>query len=94
MTIRLGVDGSSSTFERSRFTCTSKRLGVTHVVGAPHAVDERVTGEDAAGVVEEQLQQLELLQRQGHGLTPDHDLVTVGVEPHVAHLEHAVVVAR
>ena len=88
--MRLGVDGILLHLRAEPLDVDVQGLGVAHVVGAPHPVDERVAGEDAAGVVEQQLQQLELLQRQRHGLAPDHDLVAVGVEPDVAHLEHAV----
>jgi hypothetical protein len=64
-----------------------ERLGVADIVGAPHAIDERVPGEHATGVLQQQLEQLELLQRQRHGFAPDQHLVTLRVEDHVADLE-------
>ena len=65
-----------------------ERLGVADIVGAPDAVDERVAGEHAPGVVQQQLEQLELLERQLALLAPDRDLVALGIEAHVADLEH------
>src|SRR5438477_2343926 len=63
-------------------------LGVADVVRPPDPVDQRVTGEDSAGVGQEQLEQLELLERQGDVARAHHHLVTVGVEPHLTDLEH------
>ena len=69
-------------------------LGVADVVGAPDPVDQRVAGEHPSGVVQQELEQLELLERQLHQLAPDHDLVALGVERDVADREHVVAVAR
>jgi hypothetical protein len=41
-----------------------ERLGVADVVRAPHAVDQRVARQDAARVLEQDLEELELLQRE------------------------------
>ncbi len=65
-------------------------LGVAHVVGAPHPIDEGVASEHPTGVGQEQREQLELLEGQGHVGPPDPHLVALGVEVHVAHLDHAV----
>src|SRR5207344_1163716 len=61
-----------------------ERLGVAHVVGSPHSIDERVASEHATGVLEQQREELELLQWQAHPLPADRDFVVVGIEPHVA----------
>ncbi len=53
----------------------------------PHPVDQGLTGEDPPGVREQQLEQLELLQRQVDQLAPHQNLVTLGIEAHVAHDE-------
>ena len=63
-------------------------LGVAHVVRTPHPVDERVAGEDAACVLDQQHEQLELLATQVDLLAPDEDPVTIGIDPDTAHLEH------
>src|SRR5438270_7672567 len=67
-----------------------ERLGVTHVVGAPHLVEERLPGEDPSGVGHERFQQLELLARERHLLSPHRQLVAGHVETDVADLEHLV----
>ena len=69
-------------------------LGVAVVVRSPHAVDEHVAGQDPPGVREQQLEELELLQRQRHLLPVDPHLVTSGVEAHVTDLEHVTLVDR
>ena len=65
-----------------------ERLGVAEVVRAPDAVDEHVAGQHPAGVRQQQLEQLELLQRQRDELAADGHLVARGVEADVADLEH------
>ncbi len=87
VTIRAGFDGSGSTFARRRFTWTSRVLVSPDVVGAPHPVDQGLAGEDPAGVGQEELEQLELLERQLHALAADDHLVALGVERHVADAE-------
>ena len=42
-------------------------LGVADVVRAPHPVDQRLAGQHPPGVGEQELEQLELLQRQATG---------------------------
>ena len=61
-----------------------ERLGVADVVAAPHTVDQRLARQHPPGVGEQQVQQLELLQRQRHLCAVDGDAVLVGVEDHVA----------
>ena len=46
------------------------------------------------GVGEQQLEQLELLERERHPLAAHRDLVAGGVEAHVADLEHLAAAAR
>ena len=65
-------------------------LGVAVVVRAPHPVDEHVAREHPPGVGEQQLEQLELLERQRDALAAHRHLVTRGVETHVADLQHLV----
>src|SRR4051812_29018572 len=48
-----------------------ERLGVAHVVRAPDPVDQRLAGQHPSGVLEQELQELELLQRQLHELVAD-----------------------
>ena len=43
-----------------------ERLGVAEVVRAPDAVDQHVAGEHPAGVRQQELEQLELLERERH----------------------------
>ena len=62
--MRLGSAGSVSTLARSRLMCTSRVLVSPNVVAAPHPVDEHLAGEHPAGVLQQQRQQLELLERQ------------------------------
>ena len=62
-------------------------LGVADVVGAPHPVDERLAGQHPAGVGQQELEQLELLQRERHRGAPDDHLVALRVEGHVADLQ-------
>src|SRR3954447_11586938 len=59
-------------------------LGVPDVVRAPEPVDQLSAGEDAAGVAQEQLEQLELLQRQPLRLAVDRDDVPLDVHPYRA----------
>ena len=67
-----------------------ERLGVAVVVRTPDPVDEHVAGEHATGVRQQQLEQLELLERERDALAAHGDLVTSGVEAHVADLEDLV----
>src|SRR5437764_1391883 len=57
------------------------------VVGAPHAVDELLACEHAAGVAQQDLEELELLQRQRNRVAVDRDAVPLDVHPHRAGLE-------
>jgi hypothetical protein len=50
--------------------------------------DEDIAGQNASGVQHEQLEQLELLQRQRHRDASHVGLVTSGVDLDVAHLQH------
>ena len=61
-----------------------ERLGVADVVAAPHPVDQRLARQHPPGVGQQQVQQLELLQRQGDVFAVDRDPVLVGVEDDVA----------
>src|SRR5690625_2207409 len=63
-------------------------LGVPDVVRAPYPVDELPTGEHVVDVAHEDLEQLELAQRDADGLAVDVELVAGDVHPHVAHLQH------
>ena len=64
-----------------------ERLGVAEVVRAPDPVDEHVAREHPARVRQQELEQLELLERQRGDLAAHPDLVARGVDPHVADLE-------
>ena len=92
VTMRVGVAGSSSTFDAQALDVDVEGLGVADVVGAPHPVDEHVAGEHPAGVLEQQREQLELLERQPHvgrrGCVTSWRSV---VEADVADLDHVVV---
>mgnify|MGYP003693955329 CR=1 FL=1 len=62
-----------------------ERLGVADVVAAPHPVDQRVARQHPTGVGQQQVQQLELLQRQRHVVAVGWSTrVLVGVEHDVA----------
>ena len=64
-------------------------LGVADVVAAPDPVDQLAAGEHPAGVAQQELEQLELLQRhRDAGAVDGHD-VPVDVHPHRAGLEAA-----
>ena len=52
-----------------------ERLGVADVVRAPDAVDQLAAREHPARVAEQQLEQLELLERERHRLVVDRDRV-------------------
>src|SRR6478735_978886 len=64
-----------------------QRLGVSDVVGAPHPVDELTAGEHPAGVAQEHLQQLELLEREPLRGAVDRDDVALDVHPDGSGLE-------
>src|SRR6478752_9025065 len=64
-----------------------ERLRVAHVVAAPDAVDELHAGQDATGVAEQHLEQLELLERQGHRPALDADGVALDIHAHRSRLE-------
>jgi hypothetical protein len=68
-----------------------ERLRVAKVVRSPHPVDELAAGEHTAGVAQEQLEELEFLQRHRHLAPVDRDLVAVNIHAHAAGLEHAVI---
>ena len=68
-----------------------KGFGVTDVVGAPDAVDQLSAGQHPAGVAEQVLEEVELLERQRHRVTGDLHDVTLDVHPHRSGLEHPVV---
>ena len=63
-------------------------LGVAEVVGTPDAVDQLTAGEHATRVAQQQLEQLELLERHGGLLARDGDRVALDVHAHVARLEN------
>ena len=54
-----------------------ERLGVAYVVGAPHPVDEHIAGQDAARVLDQEPQELELLAPQVDLLAADEDAALV-----------------
>ena len=64
-------------------------LGVADVVAPPHAVDQRLPGKHSTGVGQQQVQQLELLQRQRDIAAVDRDAVLVGIERDVADRQRA-----
>ena len=61
-----------------------ERLGVADVVAAPHTVDQRVARQHAAGVGEQHVQQLELLEWQRQRLTAHRNGVLLGIEGYLA----------
>ncbi len=63
-------------------------LGVAEVVGSPHPVDELAAREHAPRVAQQQLEQLELLQRHRDLAAVDLDRVALHVHAHGADLEH------
>ena len=71
-----------------------ERLGVAEVVRPPDPVDEHVTREHPARVRQQQLEQLELLERQRDLLAAHAHLVAAGVEADVADLEHLAVLGH
>src|SRR4051812_38361054 len=56
-------------------------LGVADVIGTPDTVDELAAGEHPARIAQQQLEQLELLQRQLHRRPVDGDHVAFDVHP-------------
>ena len=71
-----------------------ERPRVTEVVGSPDPVDERLAGEHAAGVLHQQLEELEFLARQVDGLSPDGDLEPLRVEPDTPGFENLPFICR
>ena len=69
-----------------------ERLGVADVVGAPDPVDQDVAGQNPAGVLDQELEQLELLAPQLDLLAPDEDPTLVEVDPDVTGLPRPLVV--
>ena len=66
-----------------------RHLGVADVVAAPHPVDQGLTGQDAAGVGEQQVEQLELLERHRKFPAVERHSVLLRVECHVADLHES-----
>ena len=64
VTMRVGVRRVGLDLGPQPLDVDVERLGVADVVGAPHPVDQRLAGQHPAGVREQQVQQLELLERQ------------------------------
>src|SRR5438105_8894042 len=62
-------------------------LRVADVARPPHPVHQGVAGEDPAGVDQQQLEEVELLEGQLDGLAPHRHLVADGVEADVGHLD-------
>ena len=91
--MRPGFAGSGSILRPQPLDVHVERLGVAEVVRAPDAVDEHVAGEHAARVRHEQLEQLELLERQRDRVAAHVHLVARRVEADVADLEELGVVA-
>ena len=66
VTIRVGAGGIVLHLRAQALDVDVEGLGVADVVGAPHPVDQHVAGEHPAGVLEQQREQLELLEREPH----------------------------
>ena len=62
-------------------------LGVTDVVGAPHAIDQLCTGQHASRVAHEKFEEVELLERHRDRLAAHRHHVTVHVHAHRARLD-------
>ena len=62
-------------------------FGVTDVVTAPDTVDDLAAGHDTSSIAQQQLQQLELPERQPHLLSVDHDLVAFNIDAYSVHLD-------
>ena len=84
-----GFDGVGLDLGPQPLDVDVERLGVADVVGAPHPVDELHAGEHAAGVAQQHLQQLELLERQLHLLAADGDDVALDVHADRPRLERS-----
>ena len=67
-----------------------ERLGVAEVVGSPDAVDELTPREHAARVAQQQLEQLELLERHRDLAAVDGHLVPIDIHAHAVGLERTV----
>src|SRR6266705_746205 len=63
-------------------------LGVAHVVEAPDAVDQHLAGQHPVAVLHQDLEELELLEREAHGIAPNGDLVALLVETDPGRLDH------
>ena len=59
-------------------------LGVAHIVESPDSVDEGLAGHHEPGVLHEQGQHLEFLERQALQLAADGHLVAVAVHGDIA----------
>ena len=58
-----------------------QRLGVAHIVTAPHPLDQLGTGEDSAGIADQRGQQVELLQRELDLFPPDRHHMPFRIQP-------------
>ena len=63
-------------------------LGAADVVSVSDPVDQLAAGEDPAGVAQQQLEQLELLERQPFGLASDRHLVPLDVHAYTGGFDH------
>ena len=90
--MRVGPSGIQLDLGAKALHVHVERLGVAVVVGTPHAVDEHVTREHPPGVREQELEQLELLQRKCDPLATDLHFMAGCVEAHVTDLDHVGVV--
>ncbi len=67
-----------------------ERLRIAHVVGTPHLLDELTAREDEAGVLDQQLEQVELFRWQVHLPPVDVHLVTTAVNTNTARFDRGV----
>src|SRR3954471_12311972 len=81
---RFGLDLGAQSFDMD-----VERLGVTDVVGAPDAVDQLTAREHPSRVAQEQLEQLELLERERDLLPVDRNDVSFDIHAHWTGLDHA-----
>src|SRR3990170_1861504 len=67
-----------------------ERPRIPEVIGPPNAIDKRLARQDAARVLQEEFEQLELFARKMDLIAAHCDLETIWIEPHASALEDSV----
>ena len=78
--MRVGCDGVVLDLRSHALDVDVERLRVADVVGAPDTIDEHFAREHAPGIGEQEMQHLELLERERHFATTHRHPVLVRIE--------------